>query len=105
MESGKTASPSRSGARTMSGKQLPFEEYLNDPDPKKRELAANWRTAIGLQSVDRLTVSDKLIELARRNIEGELTAAEVEERLNTAQGDTNDGLDKDKQIPEPDPSP
>ena len=80
----------------MSSKQLPFEEYLNDPDPKKRELASIWRTAIGLQRVDRLTVSDKLIELARLNIEGKLTAAEVEERLNNAQGGASDGPDTDK---------
>lgn len=80
----------------MSRKQLPFEEYLNDPNPKKRELAANWRAAIGLQSVDHLTVSDKLIELARENIEGKLTAAEVEERLNNAQGGARNGPDTDK---------
>ena len=37
--------------------------------------------AIGLQAVDGLRVSDYLIELARKNIEGELTMEEVDELL------------------------
>ena len=37
--------------------------------------------AIGLQAVDGLRVSDYLLELARKNIEGELTMEEVDELL------------------------
>ena len=59
-----------------------FDKYLNSGDPKKRERAEAWRVAIGLQAVDRLTVSDYLIDLARKNIEGELTIDEVNELLN-----------------------
>ena len=58
-----------------------FEEYKNNPDAQKRERAEAWRVAIGLQAVDGLRVSDYLIELARKNIEGELTSKEVNELL------------------------
>ena len=54
-----------------------FEKYKNDPDPKKRELAVIWAGSIGLQDVDGLSVSPYLVELAIRNIEGEITIKEV----------------------------
>ena len=54
-----------------------FDEYIHDDDPEKRARAENWRVAIGLQAVDRLTVSDYLVQLARRNIEGEMSIDEV----------------------------
>ena len=55
-----------------------FEKYKNDPDPQKRKLASAWATGIGLQDVDGLSVSPFLIELAIKNIEGEITTKEVE---------------------------
>lgn len=55
-----------------------FEKYKNDLDPKKREKAWAWATGIGLQDVDGLSVSSYLVELATRNIEGEITTKEVE---------------------------
>ena len=59
-----------------------LEKYKTDPDPKKRELAGIWAGSIGLQDADRLTVSSYLIELAIRNIEGEITSEEVEALIN-----------------------
>ena len=53
-----------------------FDKYKNDPDHKKREKA--WATGIDLQDVDGLSVSSYLVELATRNIEGEITIKEVE---------------------------
>ena len=47
-----------------------FEEYKNYPDPFVRERANNWAIAIGLQYVDRLNVSDFLIQVARQKVEG-----------------------------------
>ena len=35
-----------------------FEKYLQSDDPQVRERASNWRSVIGLQAVDGLTVSD-----------------------------------------------
>lgn len=58
-----------------------FDRYKNDPDPKKREKAWAWATAIGLQAVDGLGVSSYLVELAIKNIEGEITSKEVEEKI------------------------
>ena len=54
-----------------------FDKYKNDPDQKKRELAVIWVGSIGLQEVDGLSVSSYLVELAIRNIEGEITIKEV----------------------------
>ena len=59
-----------------------FEEYKNHPDKAVRERANNWGTAIGLQNVDGLNVSEFLIQLARQQIEGEITMDEVTQRLN-----------------------
>ena len=54
-----------------------FDEYIRQRDPGKREKASSWRTAIGLQAVDGLTVSDYLQETAQRHIEGEISIEEV----------------------------
>ena len=54
-----------------------FEEYLHSTDPEVIKRAENWRIAIGLQDVDGLSVSDFLIDTARRNIEGEITIEEA----------------------------
>jgi len=60
---------------------LNFDEYIKASEPHKRERAEAWRVAIGLQAVDGLQVSDYLIELAKKNIEGELTIDEVRELI------------------------
>ena len=57
---------------------LNFDEYIRQGEPQKKERAEAWRVAIGLQAVDGLKVSDYLLELARRNIEGEISMEEVE---------------------------
>jgi len=58
-----------------------FDEYKRHKDPEVRERAENWAIAIGLQKMDGLTPTDYLFELARKNIVGEMTMAEVKERL------------------------
>ena len=58
-----------------------FDEYIRQGDPQKKERAEFWRVAIGLQAVDGLKVSDYLLELARRNIEGEISMEEVNKLL------------------------
>ena len=60
---------------------LNFDEYIRQGEPSQREAAYAWSTAIGLQAVDGLKVSDYLLELARRNIEGEITMEEVDKLL------------------------
>ena len=58
-----------------------LDEYIRQGDPQKKERAEAWRVAIGLQAVDGLKVSDYLLELARRNIEGEISMEEVNKLL------------------------
>ncbi len=60
---------------------LDFEEYIRQGEPAQREATYAWSTAIGLQAVDGLKVSDYLLELARRNIKGENTMEEVDKLL------------------------
>ena len=55
----------------------PFEEYLREGDPSKRERSYAWHTAIGLQAVDGLKTSDYLVETAIKNIDGEITLTEA----------------------------
>ena len=56
----------------------PFEEYLREADPSKRERSYAWDTAIGLQAVDGLETSAYLKETAVKNIEGEITISEAQ---------------------------
>ena len=67
----------------MSEKQkyIDFEAYERVAEPHKRERVSAWRTAIGLQDVDGLRVSDYLKETAVRYIEGDITIDEVREQL------------------------
>ena len=60
---------------------IDFDEYIRQGEPAQREAAYAWSTAIGLQAVDGLQVSDYLLELARKNIEGDLTMDEVSDLL------------------------
>ena len=66
----------------MKDGYLDYDEYIRQGEPAQRERAEAWSVAIGLQAVDGLQVSDYLLELARRNIEGEITIDEVIELLN-----------------------
>ena len=48
-----------------------FDEYLRQGEPSQKESAENRKTAIGLQAVDGLQPSAYLIDVAKRNIEGD----------------------------------
>ena len=54
-----------------------FDKYYEAEEPGRRERAYGWATAIGLQDVDGLKPSHYLIETAKRNIEGEISADEA----------------------------
>ena len=56
---------------------LDFDKYYEAPEPGRRERAYGWATAIGLQDVDGLKPSQYLIDTAKRNIEGEISADEA----------------------------
>lgn len=60
-----------------------FEEYLREAEPSKKEKGYAWHTAIGLQKVDGLETSDYLLETAKRNIEGEISALKARELIDS----------------------
>lgn len=64
-------------------RHIDFEAYERASEPHKREKASAWRTAIGLQDVDGLRVSDYLKETAVKHIEGDITIDDVRDQLQT----------------------
>lgn len=58
-----------------------FEEYIRQGEPGRKEKAAAWQTAIGLQGVDGLKPSAYLIDTAKKHIEGDITIADVKQML------------------------
>ena len=60
---------------------LNFDEYIRQGKPSQKEKALNWETAIGLQAVDGLRVSDYLRETAQKHIEGEISSDDVKRRI------------------------
>ena len=68
--------------RNIKQQYLDFEEYIRQGEPDKKEKAGCWQTAIGLQAVDGLKVSEYLQETARKHIEGDITIDEARELVN-----------------------
>ena len=56
-------------------------------NPKIKEQADAWLVSIGLQDVAELTVSALLLDLAIRNVKGEISRDEVSQRLREHYGD------------------
>ena len=59
----------------------PFAKYYISGEPDKAQKAHAWKTAIGLQKVDNLHVSDYLLSLAVENIEGRMSITEVKNKI------------------------
>lgn len=55
--------------------------YIRLGEPKLKRKAAAWQTAIGLQAVDGLSVSDYLLKTAKENIEGKITDNEANAQI------------------------
>ncbi len=64
-------------------KKDPFEEYIKNLPPSRRELGEAWSVGIGLQDVDGLKPSEYLYETAKKNINGEITVDEAGELINS----------------------
>lgn len=64
-------------------KKDPFNEYLKQSEPSKRDKGYAWYTAIGLQNVDGLKPSSYLLDTAKRNIEGEISIEQAQALLNS----------------------
>ena len=63
-------------------KRDPFEEYIKNLPPTRKEKGKAWSAAIGLQDVDGLKPSDYLYETAKKNIDGETTIDEADALIN-----------------------
>ena len=73
----------------------PFEEYLRQSEPNKRDLGYAWQTAVGLQAVDGLETSHYLIETAKKSIEGEISLEEANALINSYYAESaRHGLDR-----------
>ena len=64
-------------------KQEDFDEYIRQVEPSAQQSAADWQTAIGLQQVDGLRPSQYLLDVAQRNIEGDISIDEVRQLLDS----------------------
>lgn len=71
-------------------KRDPFEEYIKQTEPAKRELGYAWYTAIGLQAVDGLETSDYLKKTAKENIDGKITISEAGKLIESYYEETAD---------------
>lgn len=58
-----------------------LSEYIREGEPSRAKKAIAWQTAIGLQDVDGLRVSDYLIDTAKKNIEGEFSITAAQEQI------------------------
>lgn len=58
-----------------------FDEYVRQSEPDKQQKGTIWQAAIGLQDVDGLKPSEYLIETAKKNIDGDITIEEANERI------------------------
>jgi fido (protein-threonine AMPylation protein) len=54
-----------------------LEQYIRSQEPDTKERAAMWQTAIGMQKVDGLSVSDYLVDTAQKHIEKQVDINEA----------------------------
>jgi fido (protein-threonine AMPylation protein) len=54
-----------------------LEQYIRGQEPGAKDRAAIWQTAIGMQKVDGLTVSDYLVDTAQKHIEQQVDINEA----------------------------
>jgi len=59
------------------------EKYINNPEPQKKQRYLNWQAAKGLQQVDGMSTSPYLDEVAEKNIEGQISAYEASQLIDS----------------------
>lgn len=65
---------------------MDYEKFINyekEKEPEKHEKTYIWKTAIGLQKVDDLTPSDYLYEIAKKNIENNISFNDANKLINS----------------------
>ena len=63
--------------------QTELDEYIRQGEPNEVEKSNAWKTAIGLQSVDGLKVSEYLLNTAKEHIEGKISITDADKRIQT----------------------
>ena len=63
--------------------QFDLEEYIRQGETNKIEKSYAWKTAIGLQDVDGLAISQYLLATAKEHIEGNIDIAVAKERIDS----------------------
>lgn len=87
---------------------LNFDEYIGQGEPSQKEKALNWETAIGLQAVDGLRVSDYLrnrylhihptVEWRiQPNLADPTSTGQVQDKYKTSTGQVQDKFHADNQ--------
>ena len=61
--------------------QFELEEYIRQGEPGQIEKSEAWKTAIGLQAVDGLAISEYLLDTAKEHIEGKIDIDEAQKRI------------------------
>lgn len=83
-------------------KKDPFDEYIRNLPPTRKELGQAWSTAIGLQDVDGLKPSEYLYETAKKSIDGEITIDEAGTLINSYYEDKDGRSDSEERTEEAD---
>lgn len=74
----------RKGSTDMSEEkrwQFELEKYIRQGEPGQIEKSEAWKTAIGLQAVDGLVISEYLLDTAKEHIEGKIDIDEAQKRI------------------------
>lgn len=61
--------------------KLALDQYIRQGDPGLAEKSAAWQTAIGLQDVDGLKISEYLLKIAKEHIEGRIDMNAAKTRI------------------------
>ena len=80
---------------------MDYHQYRQSPDPDKRTKYAYWQAAKGLQAVDGLETSPYLDQVAGKNIEGDITAYQARELIDSYY-EIKDDRDAERQYEEAD---
>lgn len=73
--------------------QFELEEYIRQGEPDKTEKSEAWQTAIGLQDVDGLKISEYLLKTAKDHIEGKINIDIAQKRIQEYYEQRNERMD------------
>ena len=70
-----------------------LEEYMRQGEPDQVEKSEAWQTAIGLQAVDGLRISEYLLETAKAHIEGKIGIDTAQRRIQSYYEERKDRIE------------